>query len=125
MSIDTAELRRLAEAATPGPWKSTTLDYVWRDEILIASRDEDRNFSEAAKDIAYIAAANPQAILALLDELDALRHGLERAIAENARLHRIGKAVSEIVATFYQPVSPTKDRPAQPNAADKKLKDGK
>ncbi len=50
------ELRKLAEAATPRPWRFSPW---W-----------------TVEDMTYIAAANPQAVLALLDRLDAMEAAL-------------------------------------------------
>ena len=54
-----AELWRLAEAATPGPWYGA-------DELSLLIENE-----RATEDIPYIAAANPAVVLDLLDQLDA------------------------------------------------------
>lgn len=94
---DHAELRRLAMAATPGPWlfggtKIDTLDEavgICRANIEATTAPTDHfmevflqdgrrtaligNCPTSIKNAEYIAAANPAAILALLDELDALR----------------------------------------------------
>lgn len=66
MSVDTKELRRLAEAATPGPWD---VGDAWTHD-----------------DAAYINAANPQVILVMLDEVDALREVVRCADAEHNAL---------------------------------------
>lgn len=75
---DRAELRRKAEAATPGPWEigdgcvQSTLD--GHPLVTVGQCDEDEQ---------YIAAANPAAVLALLDQLDAAereRDGLKQII---------------------------------------------
>lgn len=78
-------LKELARAATPGPWK-----VVWSTEIVsqtdgpkIASCDKfpKKELDAMAKnDAAYIAAANPSAVLALIEERDALRAGLNLAL---------------------------------------------
>jgi hypothetical protein len=83
------ELRRLAEAATPGPWKHGPLfGEVWRtrgnalyQRVAWVKGARSRQAARVAADAAYIAAANPATILALLDELDALRvsHGVSNA----------------------------------------------
>ena len=100
---DLAELRRLAEAATPGPWHAATgaalqtdagVDAThvwycrWRDErFLSISKVLDNELDQTTpEDAAYIAAANPAAVLALLDKLDAL--AALRAAAEAARADR-------------------------------------
>jgi hypothetical protein len=74
--IDTAALRRNAEAATPGPWTAggqsvtapETEDRLPLDVRLFGGSKDDHR-----KNARYIAATNPAAILALLDALDALR----------------------------------------------------
>ena len=99
-----AELRRLAEAATPGPWY---LDGPWwygdDDSAYCISTAEDagriavtiappgymlggeREVRDA--NARFIAAANPAAVLALLDDADALRAELAhmREARDNAR----------------------------------------
>lgn len=63
------ELRRLAEAATPGPWERASTDgmgwAVHRGEHDTVALYADRHDSE------FIAAANPTAVLDLLDRLRA------------------------------------------------------
>jgi hypothetical protein len=71
MTVDRKRLRELALAATPGPWNTPTGDYVWAGETQIAARDEERDFAQASVDMHFIAEANPQTILAMLDALDA------------------------------------------------------
>lgn len=81
------ELRKLAEAATPGPWEATD-GVVWIDtrEQVCCGRGyqeccgepdviggQEKVADTNASDAAFIAAANPTAVLALLDELTALR----------------------------------------------------
>lgn len=88
------ELRKLAEAATPGPW--VTMDGVhslWIDapekgqhiaDVFRHIKNQPNGFPNAA----FIAAANPTAVLALLDELTALRakvKALEDALAPFAK----------------------------------------
>ncbi|HBO3195113.1 TPA: ead/Ea22-like family protein [Pseudomonas aeruginosa] len=79
---DHAELRRLAKAATPGPWRVQT-GCSWR-RIGTDSGDGDvlrpcthphdgwPDIVAPAENLKYIASANPKAILALLDEIDGL-----------------------------------------------------
>ena len=71
--MDDAELRRLAAAATPGPWEyremvepgsaGVTHPHGWVDAVIACGANEMR-------DAAYIAAANPATMLALLDRLE-------------------------------------------------------
>ncbi|MCD2910693.1 ead/Ea22-like family protein [Pseudomonas aeruginosa] len=79
---DHAELRRLAEAATPGPWRVQT-GCSWR-RIGTDSGDGDvlrpcthphdgwPDIVAPAENLKYIASANPKTILALLDQIDGL-----------------------------------------------------
>ena len=88
-TADVAELRALAEDADAGPWGQT--DYYDEDDgcvcHLVHSGDADQ-FRGALGlqeyNAAFIAAANPAAVLALLDERDALAAKVERVRA----LHR-------------------------------------
>ena len=88
-----AELRRLAEAATPGPWKATASGDGTAVFGCPRGHNEFRALFEADwgmdADAAYIAATHPQAILALLDENESfadeivkLRAELDRALDE-------------------------------------------
>ena len=75
-----AELRALAEKATPGPWKHGPLYWeVWN---LHADGTLDSRVAGSwllPDDGAYIAAVDPQSILALLDDLDAAQAALTTA----------------------------------------------
>lgn len=95
-SGDHAELARLAEAATPGPWKGRQPAYsegaayieselpcinglsAWFSVAIVpAPSPEELGYSDGAIDsdanAAFIAAANPATVLALLAEIAALR----------------------------------------------------
>lgn len=94
-------LRKAAEAATPGPWKTHLVDdtCVVADSVDVATTCDSSNversdsynndFERMEADAAYIAAANPQAILALLDERDAL----------TARVAELEKALNAVAGT--------------------------
>ncbi|HFH2861800.1 TPA: ead/Ea22-like family protein [Pseudomonas aeruginosa] len=82
---DHAELRRLAKAATPGPWiLYVPEDYQGPEELpgygvecaegraIVWGALEPETGCQFDRDAEFIAAANPQAILALLDEIDGL-----------------------------------------------------
>ncbi len=74
-----AELRRLAEAAYPGPWYvENGIDQV-RDNVdeFVCETGEDEPVNAA-----YIAAANPAAVLSLLDECDKAEAERDAALAE-------------------------------------------
>lgn len=81
--VDRKRLRELAMAATPGPWRThsagTSDDGVVRTirdqskmsrEVAITTTGDVTDEREAAN-TEFIAAANPQTILELLDALDA------------------------------------------------------
>ena len=84
--IDTNELRRLTQEATPGPWM---IDYVGvgfevaAGESVIAQSQQiqgDMRHKARKANAAFIAAANPAAISELLDRLEAAEK--ERDAAE-------------------------------------------
>ncbi|MGI4793764.1 MAG: ead/Ea22-like family protein [Janthinobacterium lividum] len=83
----TADLRKLAEAATPGPWHVDEPScYIWgpKTEMVADNGVGDANGAVVRirgvggrlpidANMAFIAAANPKAVLALLNENDGLR----------------------------------------------------
>lgn len=90
--IDRAALRAVAEAATPGPWRTGTGDHHSRDVHRAEPADvpvRDVAVCGGAHghaDARYIAAAAPDVVLCLLDALDAAereRDAYKRAKAEN------------------------------------------
>jgi hypothetical protein len=65
---DLQSLRALALKATPGPWEHCAGHWVYAGKLFIAMVDDSvRGGHEAA----FIAAANPQAVLGLLERLRA------------------------------------------------------
>ena len=78
---DIAELRRLAEAATPGPRSTAAFQLV-----IDVARRIDVGMCGHRDDAAFIAAANPAAVLALLDHLAHMREARDNARAEAERL---------------------------------------
>lgn len=86
-----AELRRLAKAATPGPWTLyVPEDYQGPEELpgygvecaegraIVWGALEPETGCQFDRDAEFIAAANPKAILALLDEIDRLKAESDR-----------------------------------------------
>lgn len=79
---DYSELKAKAEAATPGPWRGyKNSGYVYGPDVVVAKCGEFKdkellrfNKERWGNDTAYIAAASPSAILAILAELEALRN---------------------------------------------------
>ncbi|HEJ1982829.1 ead/Ea22-like family protein [Pseudomonas aeruginosa] len=83
---DHAELRRLAKAATPGPWiLYVPEDYQGPEELpgygvecaegraIVWGALEPETGCQFDRDAEFIAAANPNTILALLDEIDGMK----------------------------------------------------
>ena len=85
MTIDINKLRRLAQAATPGPWIAAgpsfgeSLPKYLNEVVVDREGDEDDGYSicntpiglELSSDMAFIAAANPATLTELLDRLEA------------------------------------------------------
>ena len=103
---DLAELRRLAEAATPGPWdcyrphpayRAYSVDQVMPEghlgETVAVTEDV-----YAEVNGAFIAAANPAVVLALLDRLAHMTEARNNARAEVERLTALVEAVREYAA---------------------------
>ena len=87
-TADHAELARLAEAATAGPWETSPEAFSPRSFVIPthhASDDPAVGSVLSRQDAAFIAAANPAAVLALLSEIAALRSALD--VCNTARLH--------------------------------------
>ena len=77
MTIDTKNLRVLAEAATPGPWMRLFGERTVYDRmedgcrgIAIVRSDYSPPTQKEAANIDYIAACSPDVLLALLDALE-------------------------------------------------------
>lgn len=75
--MNTEELKKLAMAATPGPWAHGV---TWIEHLggIVALG----NTARSKQDVAYVASANPSTILAMIAELDELAAKLDRAQAE-------------------------------------------
>lgn len=111
---DEAELRKLAEAATPGPWHvaNKTVALLQDDFFQVNSLarwvclvEDGTPFSK--QDAAFIAAANPMAIIALLDELTALRAKVKaQDKALNGALERLAQiSAGQINQTYTSPAA--------------------
>lgn len=95
MKINIDRLRRLAESATPGPWKATheklRPQYSLKIMEVVGAPGEpavlpwkafdsaDRTKAERLANSRYIAAANPAAVLELLNRIDCMAAALESA----------------------------------------------
>ena len=101
---DLAELRRLAEAATPGPWDYYRPHPNYRayavDRVMPGGHlGEDVATTGdvcAEENGAYIAAANPAAVLGLLDRLAHMTEARDNARAEAERLTAKVERVREL-----------------------------
>lgn len=97
MTIDTKNLRKLAEAATPGPWVACGPSFGdalprYLNEVAVDLNGDDDGMTvaeavpgmeeESSADMAFIAAANPAVVLELLDRLDAAQAELDGACDE-------------------------------------------
>ena len=122
MTIDTKQLRKLAEAATPGPWwidshGSTMVNPETLDTVFITSdrmgpsvRHEDTgNLSRWRNDndASFIAAANPTAILELLDLLDTRNRRIDELLAER---NATGVAIDRALAGHVPDEHPLRSR---------------
>jgi len=112
--IDTKELRRLAQAATPGPWKTgqylgSLRQFVIHTDVGDKGRGSDVAFTSSAfgsdetvANARLISAANPSVISELLDRLEAAEK--ERTIDEQriadlmADLNRVGHEIDALRA---------------------------
>lgn len=77
---DYTELKRLAEAATPGPWyQHGGIMQVLNDgcETVCETFENDGDCPDAQ----FIAAANPTAVMALISDLDEARNGMKYSCA--------------------------------------------
>ncbi|HCF2959111.1 TPA: ead/Ea22-like family protein [Pseudomonas aeruginosa] len=107
---DHAELRRLAKAATPGPWvtdaqqngaifniesESGDMCIAMSQENPAPTRLEINEQRRANAE--WIAAANPKAIIALLDEIDRLK-------AENEELRGAVEQLAEMLNSIHVPI---------------------
>ena len=108
MTIDTQRLRELAQKATPGPWwaevdkvkcrircygseepKQITL---WKPPAVGFAISDEQNEATAS----LIAQLNPENILAMLDEMDALNETMRHMRAELEKLRTIEAAARNL-----------------------------
>ena len=107
-----AKLRALAEAATPGPWTfeqpECLYESIWAPNP--AEPDALYDIPRNAEDQRFIAAANPAAVLSILDELAHIRRLAEEACDlandvinefELARIRRLAEEACELAREGY------------------------
>ena len=98
MKTNIEELKRKAEAATPGPWRAAISSSMVNSVCTTFETvcETGKNIDDAL----YIAAANPAAILALIAEIDSLRDEVNGLTGELDReRERLDWAVSR--ESFY------------------------
>ena len=99
---DVVELRRLAEAATPGPWSLTDGDPAMSGQHWTIRRQGVPGIRVSGftygfnGDATYIAAANPAVVLGLLDRLAHMTEARNNARAEVERLSAAVGRVREL-----------------------------
>ncbi|HCR2010123.1 TPA: ead/Ea22-like family protein [Enterobacter asburiae] len=102
-NIDKQALREAAERATPGDWKYSTFDCAITDDtssLAIVRMDSGHlNDEQSALNGAFIAAANPATVLALLDELEAKDKRIAEQVEIIANQEKWIKAVEETMIT--------------------------
>ena len=101
MSDNYSELKRAANAATPGPWRGyKNSGYVYGPDVVVAKCGEFKdkellrfNKERWGNDAVYIAAASPSVILAILAELEALRERVYRTESARITLEMVRKGL--------------------------------
>lgn len=79
-TTERADLRRLAEAATTGPWLYSYHGMFNPPGVRVKGREHDMcTVTSSDRDADFIAAANPQVVLALLNRLEQLERVAEAA----------------------------------------------
>jgi hypothetical protein len=104
-------LRELAEKATPGPWDCDDADESrggynahagWfsvskaRTEDMVLTNQPEMGMFDRRADAAFVVAANPQTVLALLDEIERLR--ASHALRDEGYANADYQAVAENIA---------------------------
>ena len=113
MTIDTKELRQLAQAATPGPWRNygRQPNVAGLPHSAVAAKTLlARVYSEAYGDVAqetanaaFIAAANPAAISELLDRLEEAEKERDALLEAHCPRHRrAAMTPAEVAAKLRQ-----------------------
>lgn len=105
-----AALRAAAEKATPGPWNTNGYNENEVDAndgriVAICFGPESHTEPAALANAAYIALANPAAVLALLDRVAAAEAQLERADTAINILHRAMIGPGKVPPRFKRPIN--------------------
>lgn len=113
--MKTTELKALAEKATPGPWETRTTthepagfvqgppvdDMPYRAEILGDDYTGFGDDEQKARDVAYVAAANPAAILTLIADLESAQDERRALLATEQNLR---EELAALKASIGEPV---------------------
>lgn len=112
MTTDKKKLRELAGAATPGPWKKEEghpiVNSLHPDKgYMIHAYEADIHYGLAMgetynADAAFIAAANPSAVIELLDEVERLREALKYYLQAGHKEDRRVASIKAKAALFYE-----------------------
>ena len=102
-------LKALAEAATPGPWSANFCNITSQNGQMKIY--DEGGHSEA--DAAYIAAANPVAIIELLASATASEGRIAELAAQVAALRSAGAKLANIAFNLKQPSQSLDDRARQ------------
>jgi len=81
------QLRALAHAATPGPWRVEAQGHAWQEVARVNNLEvappDSVELAHCADDAAYIAAVSPDVVLGLIAEVERLRLLLRESTAWN------------------------------------------
>jgi hypothetical protein len=116
-AIDLDKLEALAKAATPGPWRLS------EKEIIVYSADEQHGYNvhdmkggghegmleNHKKDAAFIAAANPSAVLALIARVRELETELDFLFSTGNRTGESPRILDMIYTVFMHSGEPNKE----------------
>lgn len=83
MTIDRTKLKRLAEAATPGPWSANVIGGIVHYRLPSFDCAEIANTMHSPNpisDAAFIGFSDPPTVLALLERITSLEHALTAAL---------------------------------------------
>ncbi|MBU6336087.1 MAG: ead/Ea22-like family protein [Chloroflexi bacterium] len=102
---EAAALRAAAEAATPGFWVVNNAIGYWimAGNMHVATIPQAADGDWSPDNAAYIAAASPSVVLALLDEREALRAALEKAEAVCVAVSHYDDAETANAAAYRWP----------------------
>jgi hypothetical protein len=99
----TEHLRALALAATPGPWGRDACRITAKELGWARVADTEFDNDSMAENAAFIAAANPAAILALLDELEDSHKAYGLLFKENAELRKDAERLDHVELFAREP----------------------